>query len=310
MFKSSFIGAGLALLVGCASVSAPVADSAYTRVESHIPEWGAIIELGSGKQVSPTQLLDELAPAHTVMVGEVHDNFAHHLIEQWLATHLAKRRPQGAVVLEMLDSDQQRPVAEVQAWLGQGNQVRSQRLQQIIHWDPRWSWEQYGTLMAALMPAPAALLAGNLSGAERKRLMATAPANPDGLFPSPAIAARQRQQIRQMHCGQIDAARMNAMLAIQHARDQRMAHVLDDAPAPRLLFAGTLHTLKTQGAPLYLKRGPQGGALKVLVMGEQGQPVTHQDADYLWLLPSHDAAGVALSASVPSCDEASKSTAH
>ncbi|UVM57685.1 ChaN family lipoprotein [Pseudomonas sp. B21-012] len=303
MFKSSFIGAGLALLVGCASVNAPVADSAYTRVESHIPEWGAIIELGSGKQVSPTQLLDELAPAHTVMVGEVHDNFAHHLIEQWLATHLAKRRPQGAVVLEMLGSDQQRPVAEVQAWLGQGNQVRSQRLQQIIHWDPRWSWEQYGTLMAALMPAPAALLAGNLSGAERKRLMATATANPDGLFPSPAIAARQRQQIKQMHCGQIDAARMNAMLAIQHARDQRMAQVLDNAQAPRLLLAGVLHTLKSLGAPQYLGQGASDPGLKVLVIAEQDHRLSASDADYVWMLPSADAEGAALVTDAGGCDQ-------
>ncbi|QBF26061.1 hypothetical protein EXN22_10265 [Pseudomonas tructae] len=303
MFKSSFIGAGLALLVGCASVNAPVADSAYTRVESHIPQWGAIIELGTGRQISPDQLLDELAPARTVMVGELHDNFAHHLIEQWLASQLSRRRPQGAVVLEMLDSDQQRPVAEVQAWLGQGNQVRSQRLQQIIHWDPRWSWEQYGTLMQALMPAQAALLAGNLSAAERKRMMAAPVDNPDRLFPSPAIAARQRQHISDMHCGQIDTARMNAMLAIQHARDLRMAQVLDDAKAPGLLFAGVLHTLKSLGAPQYLAQGASDPELKVLVIGEQGHGLTARDADYVWLLPAQDADGVALVADAGGCDQ-------
>ncbi|MDD1013423.1 ChaN family lipoprotein [Pseudomonas rubra] len=303
MFKSSFVGLGLALLVGCTSVNTPVADSAYTRVEAHIPQWGAIIELGSGRQISPDQLLDELAPARTVMVGELHDNVAHHLIEQWLASQLAKRRPQGAVVLEMLDSDQQRPVTDVQAWLGQGNQVRSQRLQQIIHWDPRWSWEQYGTLMQALMPAQAALLAGNLSAAERKRMMAAPVDNPDRLFPSPAIAARQRQHISDMHCGQIDSARMSAMLAIQHARDLRMAQVLDDAKAPGLLFAGVLHTLKSLGAPQYLAQGAHDPGLKVLVIGEQGHGLTARDADYVWLLPAQDADGVALVAGAGGCDQ-------
>lgn len=303
MFKSSFIGVGLALLAGCASVNAPVADSAYTRVESHIPGWGAIIELSSGKQISPTQLLDELAPAQTVMVGEVHDNFAHHLIEQWLATHLAQRRPQGAVVLEMLDSERQRPVSEVQAWLGQGNQVRSQRLKQIIHWDERWSWEQYGPLMEALMTAPSTLLAGNLPAAERKRLMAAAVQDPDGLFPSPGIAARQRQYIKEMHCGQIDAVRMNGLLAIQHARDQRMAQVLDSAEAPRLLFAGVLHTLKSLGAPQYLAQGASDPGLKVLVISEQGHSLTTRDADYVWLLPAEDADGTALVADAGGCDQ-------
>nr|NLU59926.1 hypothetical protein [Pseudomonas sp. BIGb0427] len=302
MFKSSFIGAGLALLVGCASVNAPVADSAYTRVESRIPEWGAIIELGSGKQVSPTQLLDELAPAHTVMVGEVHDNFAHHLIEQWLATHLAKRRPQGAVVLEMLDSDQQRPVAEVQAWLGQGNQVRSQRLQQIIHWDPRWAGSN--TAHDGSADASASGTAGRQPGGRRAQASdGNSASQPRRSVPSPAIAARQRQQIKQMHCGQIDAARMNAMLAIQHARDQRMAQVLDNAQAPRLLLAGVLHTLKSLGAPQYLGQGASDPGLKVLVIAEQDHRLSASDADYVWMLPSADAEGAALVTDAGGCDQ-------
>lgn len=310
MFKSSFIWLGLALCAGCASVNAPVVDTAYRQAEASIPQWGAIVDLASGEQIPATRLLAELAAADTVMVGEVHENPVHHLIEQWLATRLAEQRPQGAVVLEMLSSDQQRPVNEVKAWLAEGNQVRSKRLRHIMRWDERWSWAQYGALVESLMQAPAPLLAGNISAAQRSALINSPPADTAALFASPAVAAQQRKQIVDMHCGQIDQARLNAMLAIQHARDQRMAQALDDAPAPRLLFAGTLHTLKTQGAPLYLRQGPGSAALKVLVMGEQGQPVTHQDADYLWLLPSHDASGAALSASAPRCDEPSKTTAH
>lgn len=310
MFKSSFIWLGLALCAGCASVNVPVADSTYRQVEANIPEWGAIIDLASGEQVPASRLLDELAQANTVMVGEVHANPVHHLIEQWLATRLGERRPQGAVVLEMLGSDQQRPVDEVKAWLAEGNHVRGKRLKHIMRWDERWSWVQYGGLVESLMLAPTPLLAGNLSRAQRNELMNSPPADTSGLFANPAVAAQQRKQIVDMHCGQIDQARLDAMLAIQYARDLRMAQVLDQAPAPRLLFAGTLHTLKTQGAPLYLKQGPADPALKVLVLGEQGQPVTRQDADYLWLLPAHDADGVALSGAAPGCGEPAKTASH
>lgn len=310
MFKSSFIWLGLALCAGCASVNQPATESTYSQVEANIGEWGAIIDLASGEQVPADRLLDELAAANTVMVGEVHVNPVHHLIEQWLAARLGERRPQGAVVLEMLASDQQRPVDEVKAWLAEGNQVRAKRLKQIIRWDERWDWAQYGALVESLMQAPAALLAGNLSRAQRNEMMNSPPADTTALFANPAVAAQQRKQIVDMHCGQIDQARLDAMLAIQYARDLRMAQVLDQAAAPRLLFAGTLHTLKTQGAPLYLKQGPAEAALKVLVLGEQGQPVARQDADFLWLLPARDATGAALSGAAPRCGEARKSAAH
>lgn len=310
MFKSSFIWLGLALCAGCASVNAPVAESPYNQVQANIPHWGAIIDLASGEQVPASYLLDDLASASTVMVGEVHVNPVHHLIEQWLAARLAERRPQGAVVLEMLGSDQQRPVDEVKAWLAAGNQVRNSRLKRIMHWDERWSWAQYGSLVESLMLAPGPVLAGNLSGAQRNVLMNSPPADTADLFASADVAAQQRKHIVDMHCGQIDQARIDAMLAIQYARDQRMAQVLDKAPAPRLLFAGTLHTLKSQGAPLYLKGGPADPALKVLVLGEQGQPVSHQDADYLWLLPARDADGTALSGAAPTCGEPTTAAAH
>ncbi len=310
MFKSSFIWLGLALCAGCASVNQPATESTYSQVEANIGEWGAIIDLASGEQVPADRLLDELAAANTVMVGEVHVNPVHHLIEQWLAARLGERRPQGAVVLEMLASDQQRPVDEVKAWLAEGNQVRAKRLKQIIRWDERWDWAQYGALVESLMQAPAALLAGNLSRVQRNEMMNSPPADTTALFANPAVAAQQRKQIVDMHCGQIDQARLDAMLAIQYARDLRMAQVLDQAAAPRLLFAGTLHTLKTQGAPLYLKQGPADAALKVLVLGEQGQPVARQDADFLWLLPARDATGAALSGAAPSCGEATKTAAH
>lgn len=310
MYKHGFMTLCLVLVCGCASVNAPPEKTVYATMEANIPEWGAIVELKSGQQISASRLLDELSAAGTLMVGEVHDNPAHHLIEQWLVTRLAERRAQGAVVLEMLDSDQQRPVAEVQAWLRQGNQVRAPRLRQIMHWDERWRWEQYGSLVEVLMKAPYPLLAGNLSRAERKRLMSTPKESVEALFPTPAIAVRQREHIVQMHCGQIDAERLSGMLAIQHARDLRMAQVLDSAATPRLLFAGALHTLKSQGAPQYLAEGPRDPGLRVLVIGEQGQALTDADADYLWMLPSHDAEGSALVAEASACDLPGQTATH
>ena len=160
------------------------------------------------------------------------------------------------------------------------------------------------------MQAPAPVLAGNLSPRERKQVAADAPADAASLFPQAAIAEVQRQRIVQMHCGEIDLPRLNAMLAIQHGRDRRMAQVLDAAPAPRLLFAGVLHTLKSQGAPQYLRHGARDPGLKVLVLGEEGQAPAVQDADFVWLLPSQDGDGVALAPAAASCRVLPPGAAH
>ncbi|MHC6224940.1 ChaN family lipoprotein [Pseudomonas sp. X10] len=303
MNKWIFLGLCLLAGAGCARVNAPQHDD-YQRLAGNIAQWGAIVDLRSGAQVEAAQLLDTLAAADTVLVGELHDNPAHHLIEQWLATGLRERRPQGAVVLEMLDSGQQRSVSEVQAWLRQGNQLRRKRLGQVMQWNANWDWTQYGALVESLMQGSAPLLAGNLSATERRALMAVPPPSAEALFPSQGVADRQRRQIVEMHCGQVEQPRLDATLAVQHARDQRMANVLDRAASPRLLFAGTLHALKGLGVPQYLKNGPADPGLKVLVLGEQGQTVSAADADYLWLLPTEDAAGAPLGGRVVACDPA------
>ena len=45
MYTNCLLGACLALLVGCATVNTPPAQTAYARVEANIPGWGAIVDV-------------------------------------------------------------------------------------------------------------------------------------------------------------------------------------------------------------------------------------------------------------------------
>lgn len=63
MYTNCLLGACLALLVGCATVNTPPAQTAYARVEANIPGWGAIVDVRSGQQIDAGQLLDVLAQA-------------------------------------------------------------------------------------------------------------------------------------------------------------------------------------------------------------------------------------------------------
>jgi len=79
-----------------------------------------------------------------------------------------------------------------------------------------------------------------------------------------------------------DAAPMlEGMLAVQQARDTRMAQVLLDAPAPALLVAGRWHVLRGTGVPGYLS--PATPAL-VIALASPGETVDAADADLLWVL--------------------------
>ncbi|MCV4607987.1 ChaN family lipoprotein, partial [Escherichia coli] len=78
---------------------------------------GQIYDLHSGKIISSSELLADLATAQHLIIGEKHDNAEHHQIELWLIQNLLIQRPQGSVLLEMLTSEQQPRVNQVKCWL-------------------------------------------------------------------------------------------------------------------------------------------------------------------------------------------------
>ena len=107
-------------LSACSSV-APVngaaTGSAATSAAQDVRQLGEIVDLRSGQRLTAEQLLARLAAAPRVIVGEQHDQLSHHRIEQWLLQQLQGQRPQGSVLLEMLNPDQQAKVDKVKPWL-------------------------------------------------------------------------------------------------------------------------------------------------------------------------------------------------
>jgi uncharacterized iron-regulated protein len=78
-----------AMLLSACSQTAP--DS--LEKGSPVPVADSIVDLRSGKTITPGELLEQLAAAPRVIVGEKHDNASHHKIEQWLVENLAHQRP-------------------------------------------------------------------------------------------------------------------------------------------------------------------------------------------------------------------------
>ena len=76
---------------------------------------GEIIDLRSGQTLTAQALVERLAAAPRVIVGEQHDNPDHHQVQLWLLHALAQRRAQGSLLLEMLTPGQQAAVDQLRA---------------------------------------------------------------------------------------------------------------------------------------------------------------------------------------------------
>ena len=241
---------------------------------------GQIVELASGQVITPQQLVEHLAKAPRVLVGEQHDNPDHHALQLWLSRELAAQRPQGSLLLEMLNPDQQARVEQVQA------EVRAGRMPvdtiAALAWQPGWDWGLYGALVQYQLRQPYPLLAANLDRAEIMQIYRARPTLQGTASVAPAVQEKLQADIRESHCGLLPDSQIPAMLAVQQQRDRRMAERLLAAPQPAMLLAGAFHVRKDLGVPLHLADLGAGEGNLVLILAEVGKQPAADSADYVW----------------------------
>ena len=290
-------------LSACSSVSPATGAAATTTAvpasAQDVRQLGEIVDLRSGQRVTAEQLLVQLAGAPRVIIGEQHDQLSHHQIEQWLLQQLQAQRPQGSVLLEMLNPDQQAKVDKVKPWLQTDPVVRPEHVAELLAWQRNWKWEQYGDLVMTVMRAPYPVWSANLDRSEIKQLFVDKPAvqgKHSNLANDGKVHAKLKDIIRVMHDNQIDEPRLDAMLSVQQQRDRRMAERLLAAPAPAVLIAGAYHAHKDLGVPLHVQDLTGGPAPLVLVLAQQGAAVAAPQADFVWFTPPVASAAAAAAA--------------
>ncbi|WP_134675629.1 ChaN family lipoprotein [Ectopseudomonas khazarica] len=270
----------LSLLVACQSRGvlpppAPIASEGRDHADL-----GVILDLRSGERITPQRLVERLARASRVVVGEQHDNPDHHALQLWLSRELAARRPQGSVLLEMLSPSQQTRVDQVRGETRAGrpplDAIRA------LAWQPGWDWAMYGALVRYQLRQPYPLLAANLDREEIMRIYQQRPALQGQASTAAAVQQRLQRDIRESHCGLLPESQVPAMLAVQQQRDRRMAEALLAAPRPSLLLAGAFHARKDLGVPLHLADLGAGQGNAVLMLAEVGRQVDASMADYVW----------------------------
>lgn len=271
------------VLSGCQASLPPLPDWQSPEGREHA-DLGQIVDLRTGQRLSPQQLIEQLAPAPRVLVGEAHDNPDHHALQLWLLQALEAQRAQGSLLLEMLTPDQQGPVDAVRTRVADGQSVAD--LPAALVWQKGWDWTLYGPIVQHALAQPYPLLAANLDQTQMRRIYRKRPVLNGALSTAAAVQEPLLEQILTSHCGKLPKSKLPAMLAVQQQRDRRMAAVLQAAPQPSLLFAGTFHVRRDLGVPLHLADLGDEAASLVLILADVGQPVSAAAADFVWYTPA------------------------
>jgi uncharacterized iron-regulated protein len=268
------------LLAACQSHDVTPPPPAIASQGRDHADLGVIRELASGRTLTPQELVERLAAAPRVLVGEQHDNPDHHALQLWLLRQLAAQRSQGSLLLEMLNPDQQAKVDAAQADSRAGQAPADPY--QALSWQSSWDWSVYGALVTYALRQPYPLLSANLDRAQIMQIYKQRPTLSGEASTTRQVQATLLDDIRESHCGLLPEAQMPAMLAVQQQRDRRMAERLLAAPTPALLLAGAFHVRKDLGVPLHLKDLGAGEGNAVLVLAEVGKTVSADSADYVW----------------------------
>lgn len=151
-------------LFACAtpSPSAPPSSPKTPAVESpYLPldqmREGSIVHIPTGVEVDQSSLIDDLANARVIYVGEVHDNMEDHRVQLFVLKKLTERFPGGiAVGVEMFQRTAQK---ELDAWIrGERSEKEFQKM-----WYQNWGMDKrfYDELFSFIREKKISLIALN-----------------------------------------------------------------------------------------------------------------------------------------------------
>lgn len=223
-------------------------------------------------------LLDRVLPTPVLLLGEQHDAAEHQALQRDVVLALARRNQLGALVMEMIEQGR--------STQGLPSDADEARVREALGWTDQsgWPWPVYGPVVMAAVRSGVPVIGGNLPRAQMRGTMGQAEL--DGLV-SERVLQRQRDGIRESHCGLLPESQIAPMTRIQLARDRSMAQTAAQAVIPGktvVLVAGNGHVREDLGVPLHL---PSSVGHKV-VMAQAGAPkdASAPPADAVWQTPA------------------------
>ncbi len=214
---------------------------------------------------------DVVAGADVVIVGEVHDNPAHHVVQTEVVAHVQP----AALVFEMLTRDQAGRVAGVMA----GDPAEAAN---ALGWaDSGWpDFDMYRPIFEA---SDARVYGAAVSRDVARRVFADGVvAHFDGdaaafALTDPLEATQQAARLDlqfDAHCEAMPREALGGMVEVQRLRDatlaQAVAQAMQDTGGPVVVITGNGHARRDWGVPFYVARVVPDATVISIGQGEEG----------------------------------------
>jgi uncharacterized iron-regulated protein len=202
----------------------------------------AVALQGCASQRGPLHGLDG---ADVVLLGERHDDPAHHRTHAEVVRALAAQQRLAALAIEMADRGT--------TTAGLPTSADEQQVRAALQWNEEgWPWRAYGPAIMAAVQAGVPVLGANLPRSRMRAAMADASLD-DTL--DDAARAAQREAVRVGHCDMLPVQQLAPMVRVQVARDREMAQTVRAAAVAGktvVLLAGAGHVDPQLGVPRHL----------------------------------------------------------
>lgn len=256
---------------------------------------GAVWDVAAGQAIGRDALAERLSAADVVLLGEVHDNSAHHLAQAWLIGQL---RPAG-IAFEMILQEMEPAIAAHLAGGGEPGGIGD-----VVGWEESgWpDWEIYRPLFEAWradvyagggLPREALREAVGSGAAAVARDRRFVPALSQKLD-AETLAALEDEMIA-AHCNKLPREAAAGMVEMQRLRDAGLAAATlrahgtgaTDTGRPTVLVTGNGHARTDRGVPVYLRAVEPGLELASVGMIETSEgadaPRDYElPYDYVW----------------------------
>ena len=266
--------------------------SEYDRAH---PLVGVIWSVADNTRISEEDLARRLGEADFALLGEVHTNADHHLLQAWAIDMMAERGRKPAVVLEMVPASM---AGDLEKHLRERPNDTA-GLGEALKWNKRsWpDWSIYEPIAKSAAGHGLTMLAGDLdrektrtiarkgvgvlSGDEQERLHLAKPLQAD-------IKDALLDVLATSHCGLMPKQALDPMVVVQRARDGAMAAAMLAAAKTNdgsVLIAGAGHGRNDWAVPAVIRRQlPDAKVLSIAFM--ETDPKGKEPADYLPKSPS------------------------
>jgi uncharacterized iron-regulated protein len=297
------VGYVACVLAGCS------ATSWKSPLGQNHPLTGRIWDVSSDRFIDGETLVERLARADFVLLGERHDNPDHHTLQAEVLRSLIAVGRRPVVGFEMLGRDDASAIADHLAIAP----TDAAGFGKAVNWNQRgWpDWAMYQPIAEAALQAKLRIVATNLPLATARKM------SRDGLAaleppvvrelgldqpPPEPVFASMAADIRDAHCGYAPEKSLKPMVDVQRARDAQMAHSLIAAGDPdgAILVAGAGHVRNDYGIPVYIRAKAPDKRTVSISFGEVDTQRTEPQSyalpypngrlpfDYVWFTPRVD----------------------